>query len=339
MQLAQSIHCIQINNENTYIIIDNQIILIDAINDKQWFNQIDYLLDNRSVDVFIMSHEYQIDTILSLCQKYPHMQLMGTLDLLHHLNLKHLQNPISCIVDMIHLNHHTLYFLSSHKYIVTYIIEDKMLLSSSFFSLQYLFPSWIDNARYYYVKNLGYSQTYVSNIIKSFDIEMICPSYGQIIHQDIKQYIRYLQLWEQCIPEEDGVFIVTDSSNYNLYQVSQSLQNDLIQLGDDACLYDIVYSDLIFLVSQFFKYDRIIICVELNHLDELLEKLRYMHIQNRVIGFVCIDYDQYFILKYQLSFLNNILYIDPLILDKKDISIHQYAKLMMEVGCVDGVCG
>ncbi|MCD7950761.1 MAG: hypothetical protein LUG12_10965 [Erysipelotrichaceae bacterium] len=339
MQLSQFVYCIQMHNENTYIIFDDKIILIDAICSSQWLKQLENLLDNRSPDYFIMSHEYQTETILSLCQKYPHMHLMLSIDILHQYNFDKIKNSISAIKDIFNLKHHTLYFLTTNNIIMTYIVEDKILLSSQFFSTNNQYTSWKDNARYEYTKNWNHSRTSIVNLIKYFEIAMICPSYGQIINDHIKQYIRYLELWEQCIPEEDGVYIITASSNNQLYQVCQHLQNELIKHGDNAFIGDIDRSDMTFLVSQIFKYDRIIICIDNIQINKFLNKLQNINLQNRVVGFICYTKDQYFFLKDQLSCLNNILYIEPMILDKNNLTyIDQYANTIMEVGCVDGAC-
>ncbi len=333
MQLTKSIYCIDIHN-NSYIIIDKKIAIIDAVDTNNitlWLSKIDKLLLQRQPDYFILTHIDQTSVILSLCQKYPHMKLiMNT-----HVDLP-ISNPIYVINDndTIYLGMHTLLLKNINDMILIYNIEYKILFSSLVFSIEDRHQAWNEDARYYYAMNTHYFNYLVLDFIKSLDYTMICPYIGSVITNDFKQYIRYYELWIQCIPEDDGVMILTDSYNNKVYEACLYLYNELLKHGDSAIVCDIRKNDFSYTFSQALKYDRIVIGAHISIIEPLLYQL-----QNRVIGGIYDDMNQLSQLKSIIACLNNILYLEPIFLDKHYQSImNEYVCNLLEVGCSNGIC-
>ncbi|MCD8028837.1 MAG: hypothetical protein LUF02_09335 [Erysipelotrichaceae bacterium] len=299
MQLTKFIHCFNMHN-NSYVIIDKKIVIIDAVDScdaHDWLIQIDKLLSNRQPDYFIMTHYYQTIAIVSLCHKYPNMKLISICDaLLVSKNIYTIYDH-----DMLDLGQHTLLLKVFKDMILIYNIENKILFSSLVFSLEDKQQSWNEGARYYYAKNVNHYGLSLLNFIKSLNYTMICPYIGQIMTYDLGQYIRYYELWIKCIPEEDGVFILTDSHNNN-HEACRYLYKELLDHGDNAILYDIQNKDMIYVFSEMLKYDRIIIGSYISAIKPILQ-----HLQNRVVGGIFDDIIQADELKKSIAGLNNIL--------------------------------
>lgn len=332
MQLTNSIYCIKKNYCNSYIIIDNQIVIIDVIN-EEWFQQVIHLLSNRQPDYFIITHQYHSSAILSLCQKYPHMKLIINHQISDYLNL-HISNPIHIIDknETMTLDHHTLLLQVINDMILIYHQEKKILFSSHVFSTKNLHQLWNEEARYYYVQNKDSFTYSLLDILKSFDYTMICPYKGQIITHHFKQYIHYLELWLSSIPEEDGVLILTHSDYILVYQACLYLQEELIAHGDNVLLYDISKGDLTFANSLMLKYDRIIIG------GYRFDSHGFV-VNNRVFSGIFDSVNEAIDLKNRLLDFNNILYVEPTIINQDyqllmNLLVHQ----IMEVGCSNGVC-
>ncbi|MCD7839106.1 MAG: hypothetical protein LUG46_00610, partial [Erysipelotrichaceae bacterium] len=182
--------------------------------------------------------------------------------------------------------------------------------------------------------NIHYFSYLLLDLIKSLDYSMICPYIGPIITSNFKQYIRYYELWIQCIPEEDGVMILTDSHNIKIYDACLYLYHALLKYGDNAILCDLNKKNFSYVFSQVLKYDRIVIGVHTTVIEPLLYQLK-----NRVIGGIYDDMNQLSQLNSIVSNLNNILYLKPIFIDDQNqLIMNEFVHKLMEVGCSNGIC-
>ena len=300
---------------NSYLIKDEKIAVMDTIDKrktKEWINNLENALDEKSPDYLVISHlepdhAYNIEY---LSKKYPEMKLVGNdktfAFIPQFFNIPNLEERKVLVKegDTLSLGKHTLKFFMAPmvhwpEVMVEYEEYEKILFTADGFgkfgSLDTDEP-WDDEARRYYINIVGKYGLQVQNLLKkasTLDIKMICPLHGPILKDNLEHYINKYNIWSSYTPEEDGIFIACSSIHGNTFEACKVLKEILEKNGaKKVILSDLSRADMAESVANAFRYSKIIFAASsynfgvFTPMKQLLMHLQERNFQNRTVGII-----------------------------------------------------
>ena len=276
---------------NTYFLKDDKTVLFDTIDKhvaEQFFENLEYLLDDKTLD-YLFLHHLEPDhgaLIKEVIEKYPSVKIVANAKIKQMLFQffefkKDIENNFHIVKegDTIKTGKHEFTFYMAPmvhwpEVMVSYDKTDMILFSAdafgsfgalngNIFDDEVNFMEKIPEYRRYYSNIVGKYGTQVNMLLnkaKNLEIEMICPLHGLIIQKNIAKMFEKYILWSNYIPEEKSVLIVYASVYGGTQNAAEVLSYKLSDLGvKNMKIYDVSKTHRSFILSDAFKYSHIVI--------------------------------------------------------------------------------
>ncbi len=222
---------------NSYFLNDDKTVLFDTVDKKcseQFFENLNYLLDGRSLDYLVVNHmepdHCALIADVVACQ--PDVKIVCSAkasQMLGQFFDMDLTERLLVVKegDTLETGHHTFTFVMAPmvhwpEVMVTYDMVDKILFSAdafgtfgalngNIFADEVNFErDYLDEARRYYTNIVGKYGCQVQALLKkasALEINMVCPLHGFIWRENFDWYLSKYDKWSSYVPEENSVMI------------------------------------------------------------------------------------------------------------------------------------
>ncbi len=222
---------------NSYFLNDDKTVLFDTVDKKcseQFFENLNYLLDGRSLDYLVVNHmepdHCALIADVVACQ--PDVKIVcsaKTSQMLGQFFDMDLTERLLVVKegDTLETGHHTFTFVMAPmvhwpEVMVTYDMVDKILFSAdafgtfgalngNIFADEVNFErDYLDEARRYYTNIVGKYGCQVQALLKkasALEINIVCPLHGFIWRENFDWYLSKYDKWSSYVPEENSVMI------------------------------------------------------------------------------------------------------------------------------------
>lgn len=266
---------------NSYAILDSKTAIMDTVDIRfshEWLDNISLALGSRKPDYLIVQHMepdhagniknfmdlYQDAIIVSSAKAFTMMnQFFGT-D----------YSDRRIVVgegDTLTLGEHTLTFVTAPmvhwpEVIVTYDSKDKVLFSADGFGkfgANDIEEEWDSEARRYYIGIVGKYGAQVQRLLQkaaALDIEIICPTHGPVLNENLSHYINLYDIWSSYRPESEGIMIAYTSVYGHTKEAVQLLASKLTEKGcPKVVVCDLAREDMSGAVENAFRYNKLVL--------------------------------------------------------------------------------
>lgn len=308
---------------NSYFINDEKTAVLDTVDrfvSDQYFENIQYLLQGKSLDYLIV-HHMEPDhgaNISRLMEYYPNMQVVG------NVKIKQMMGQFfDCDLegrfitvkegDTLCLGQHTLSFIMAPmvhwpEVMMSYEQSQKILFTAdafgSFGAMEGIIfndeadlgQNWVNEARRYYCNIVGKFGPQVQAALKkvsTLDVKIIAPLHGLIWRSNLEAFLEKYDLWSRYIPEEKGVLIAYASMYGNTENAANALANSLAEKGiKNLAVKDVSKVDISYLIALAFQYSHIVIASPTYNLnlypkiEHFLVDMKALNLQNRTVGLI-----------------------------------------------------
>ncbi len=299
---------------NSYVVLDEKISVFDTVDARfthQWLDNIQAILGDRQPDYLIIQHmepdhsaniaafmqTYKNTVIVSSEKAFAMMaQFFGT-------GFED-RRMVVAEGDSLTTGKHTFAFVAAPmvhwpEVIVTYDTCDKVLFSADGFGkfgALDVEEEWDCEARRYYIGIVGKYGAQVQSLLKKaagLDIQVICPTHGPVLKENLGHYLRLYNLWSSYTPENEGIVIAYTSVYGNTRRAVEQFAEKLRQRGcPKVTLHDLARCDIAEAVEDAFRYNKLVLATTtynaeifpfmrtfINHLPE-------RNFQNRTVGII-----------------------------------------------------
>ena len=308
---------------NAYLVMDEKTVLLDTVDSsvsEQFFDNLAYLLQGRSLDYLIVNHMEpdHCASIAELVLRYPSVQIIcnakAQVMIRQYFNFD--IDSRSILVgegDTLSTGRHIFTFVMAPmvhwpEVMVTYDTVDKVLysadafgtfgaLNGNIFADEVNFEAdWLPDARRYYTNIVGKYGTQVQSILKKaagLDIRLLCPLHGPIWRANIPWFIDKYCRWSTYTPEEQGVMIAYASVYGGTESVANILAAKLAQKGiRNIAMYDVSATHPSVIVSEAFRYSHLVFASTTYNagifcnMETALLDLKAHNLQNRTVAII-----------------------------------------------------
>lgn len=308
---------------NAYLLLDEKTVLMDLMDEsvsKQGFENMESVLDGRSLDYIVINHMEpdHCSKLDALIEKYPDIKVIGnakTLAMIGQFYDMDVTDRFICVKDgdEICFGKHTVTFVFAPmvhwpEVMVSYDKTDKVLfsadafgtfgaLSGNIFNDECDFDGeFLEEARRYYTNIVGKYGMQVQALLKkasSLDISVICPLHGPVWRSNISYFIDKYNQWSLYEPEIDSVMIAYASMYGNTESAAYYLANTLAEKGvKNIKMYDVSRTDASYIVSDAFKYSKLVFASPTYNggiypkMETLLLDLKAHNLKNRTAAII-----------------------------------------------------
>ena len=274
---------------NSYAILDAKIAIMDTVDIRfthEWLDNIAKTLGGRKPDYLIIQHMepdhagnianfmslYPEATIVSSAKAFTMMkQFFGT-DYQD-------RRVVVGEGDTLPLGNHTLTFVTAPmvhwpEVIVTYDSCDKILFSADGFGkfgANDVEEEWDCEARRYYIGIVGKYGAQVQKLLQkaaALDIEIICPTHGPVLKEDLAHYINLYDIWSSYRPESEGIVIAYTSVYGHTKEAVRILESKLKAKGcPKVVVTDLAREDMAEAVEDAFRYNKLVLATTTYNAD------------------------------------------------------------------------
>ena len=217
---------------NSYLVLDEKISVFDTVDGRfnhQWLDNIQEALNGRKPDYLIIQHMEPDHSanIASFAQMYPEATIVSSekaFAMMANFFGTGFEDRRLVVGegDTLCTGRHTFAFVAAPmvhwpEVIVTYDTADKVLFSADGFGkfgALDVEEDWDCEARRYYIGIVGKYGAQVQNLLKKaagLDIQIICPTHGPVLKENLGHYIKKYDLWSSYTPESEGIVIAYTS--------------------------------------------------------------------------------------------------------------------------------
>ncbi len=299
---------------NSYAIIDTKIAVMDTVDCRfthEWLDNLTAALGGAKPDYLIVQHMEpdHSGSIASFTNIYPDAQIVASakaFDMMSRFfGTDYAERRI--VVgegDTLTLGRHTLTFVAAPmvhwpEVIVTYDSLDKVLFSADGFGkfgALDVQEEWDCEARRYYIGIVGKYGAQVQNLLKkaaSLDIQIICPTHGPVLTENLKHYIDLYDTWSSYRPESEGIMIAYTSVYGHTKEAVQLLASRLTAKGcPKVVVTDLAREDMAEAVEDAFRYGKLVLATTTYNADifpfmrTFIDHLTERSYQNRTVAFM-----------------------------------------------------
>ena len=298
---------------NSYVIIDEKILIVDGIHEyyhNQWIQNLNKALEGRIPDYLLIQHMEpdHSGNIINLINLYPNVKIISSMK--SFIMMKNFCgsdfNENRIIIkegDTINLGKHILHFIEAPMIHWPEVIMTYDEYSKSFFSCDAfgkfgandIDEPWEDEARRFFYGILGKYEKQVQSLLnklKNFEIKNIYPGHGPILTEKIDHYISLYDKWSKFIPEQNGVVIVYSSIYGHTKIAIDKLIEKLKSLNVKYVVHNISKSHWTQIISDAFKYNSLVLAsITINGdiyapMRQLIEILALFNYQQRNVGLI-----------------------------------------------------
>lgn len=299
---------------NSYVIMDDKIAIMDMVDAKcakEWFSNVDEVLNGKQPDYMIISHlepDHSVN-LAEVIEKYPDMKLVSNAKLFGMLanffDISVADRSITVAEgDTVVLGTHTLQFFMAPmvhwpEVMVTYEQSEKILFSADAFGKFGTLDTdedWACEARRYYFNIVGKYGAPVQALLKktaNLDIQKICALHGPILEENLEYYIGKYQIWSSYGVEDPGVFIAYCSLHGNTEKAAEKLAEILETKGvPKVSIADLSREDMAECIEDAFRYDRLVLAAPtydgsmMPVMADFINHLKLKAYQKRKVGFI-----------------------------------------------------
>ena len=309
---------------NSYFLNDEKTVLFDTVDkhfDIQFFENLEAVLDGRTLDYFIINHLEPDHSALikKVIERYPSVQLVCNAKtkqmLFQFFEFEHDIESNFYVVkegDVLSTGNHEFTFVMAPmvhwpEVMVTYDKTDKILfsadafgsfgaLSGNIFDNEVEFNSLIDEYRRYYTNIVGKYGVQVNALLNkasNLDIKMICPLHGLILKENILRLVDLYSKWANYTPEINSVLIAYASVYGGTQNAAEILANKLAQNGiKNIKLYDVSMIHHSYILSDCFKYSHIVLASPTYNnsifvkMEQFISDILSHNLQNRTFALI-----------------------------------------------------
>ena len=297
---------------NSYVILDSKVVVIDTVDKNfthQWLDNVAAALNGRKPDYLLIQHMepdhaanianfmkvYPSATVVSSAKAFTMMkQFFGT-DYAE-------QRIVVGEGDTLSLGKHTLTFVTAPmvhwpEVIVTYDSCDKVLFSADGFGkfgALDVEEDWACEARRYYIGIVGKYGAQVQRLLKKaagLDIQIICPTHGPVLTENLGYYINLYDIWSSYRVESEGILIAYTSVYGHTKEAVQLLANKLKAKGcPKVVVTDLARDDMAEAVEDAFRYGKLVLATTTYNAEifpfmrTFIDHLTERNFQNRTVA-------------------------------------------------------
>ena len=299
---------------NSYVVLDEKVTVFDTVDahfTHQWLDNLESVFEGRKPDYLIIQHmepdhagsiaafmqAYKDTTIVSSEKAFAMMgQFFGDDFEDRRMVVKE--------GDSLTTGGHTFAFVAAPmvhwpEVIVTYDITDKVLFSADGFGkfgALDVEEDWDCEARRYYIGIVGKYGAQVQSLLKKaagLDIQVICPTHGPVLKENLGHYIKKYDLWSSYTPESEGIVIAYTSVYGNTKRAVESFAEKLRQKGcPKVAVHDLARTDMAEAVEDAFRYNKLVLATTtynaeiFPYLREFITHLTERNFQNRTVALI-----------------------------------------------------
>lgn len=300
---------------NSYVILDEKVAVMDTIDarkSKEWFNNLENTLNNRTVDYIIISHlePDHAANIKALADKYPDAKLVLSAKakamLPQFFDIDNIDERCQVVAegDELSLGTHKLVFIMAPmvhwpEVMLEYETTEKVLFSADAFGKFGALcndEDWTCEARRYYFNIVGKYGAPVQTLLKksaSLDIKTICPLHGPILKDNLDYYIGKYLTWSSYKPEDDGILVASASIHGNTKAAALKMVDILKENGYKKVAFtDLTRDDMAEAIEDAFRYSRLIVAAAsydggvFPPMEDFINRLSHKAYQNRKVGII-----------------------------------------------------
>ncbi len=297
---------------NSYVILDDKIAVMDTVDrhfTHQWLNNVAAVLRGRKPDYLIIQHmepdhagsiddfmkAYSDVKIVSSAKAFTMMQQFFGTDYTD-------RRIVAGEGDTLELGKHTLKFVTAPmvhwpEVIVTYDSCDKVLFSADGFGkfgALDVEEEWDCEARRYYIGIVGKYGAQVQRLLKKaagLDIQIICPTHGPVLKEDLEHYIGLYETWSSYQAESEGILIAYTSVYGHTRDAVQLLADKLRAKGcPKVAVTDLARDDMAEAVEDAFRYNKLVLATTTYNAEifpfmrTFIDHLTERNFQNRTVA-------------------------------------------------------
>ncbi|RKJ39596.1 MBL fold metallo-hydrolase [Acutalibacter sp. 1XD8-33] len=299
---------------NSYVVLDEKVTVFDTVDAKfthEWLDNIQSVLGSRKPDYLVIQHMepdhsaniahfmqmYQETTIVSSEKSFAMMgQFFGTAFEDRRL--------VVAEGDTLCTGRHTFAFVAAPmvhwpEVLVTYDTCDKVLFSADGFGkfgALDVEEEWDCEARRYYIGIVGKYGAQVQALLKKaagLDIQIICPTHGPVLKENLGHYLRLYDLWSSYTPESEGIVIAYTSVYGNTRKAVEQFAEKLRQKGcPKVVIHDLARCDMAEAVEDAFRYNKLVLATTTYNAEifpfmrTFINHLTERNFQNRTVALI-----------------------------------------------------
>lgn len=299
---------------NSYVVLDEKVTVFDTVDahfTHQWLDNLEGVFGGRKPSYLIIQHmepdhagsiaafmqTYKETTIVSSEKAFAMMgQFFGDDFDDRRLLVKE--------GDTLNTGRHTFAFVAAPmvhwpEVIVTYDTTDKVLFSADGFGkfgALDVEEDWDCEARRYYIGIVGKYGAQVQALLKKaagLDIQIICPTHGPVLKENLGHYIKKYDLWSSYTPESEGIVIAYTSIYGNTKKAVEQFAEKLRQKGcPKVVIHDLARADMAEAVEDAFRYNKLVLATTTYNAEifpfmrEFITHLTERNFQNRTVALI-----------------------------------------------------
>ncbi len=299
---------------NSYVVLDQKVTVFDTVDahfTHQWLDNLEGAFGGRRPDYLIIQHmepdhagsiasfmqTYKDTTIVSSEKAFAMMgQFFGDDFADRRMIVKE--------GDTLNTGKHTFAFVAAPmvhwpEVIVTYDAADKVLFSADGFGkfgALDVEEDWDCEARRYYIGIVGKYGAQVQALLKKaagLDIQIICPTHGPVLKENLGHYIKKYDLWSSYTPESEGIVIAYTSIYGNTKKAVEQFAEKLRQKGcPKVVIHDLARTDMAEAVEDAFRYNKLVLATTTYNAEifpfmrEFITHLTDRNFQNRTVALI-----------------------------------------------------
>lgn len=297
---------------NSYAILDAQIAIMDTVDIRfthEWLDNVAAAIGSRKPDYLIIQHMEpdHAGNIANFMKVYPDAKIVASAKAFTMMSQffgtdyadRHI---VVGEGDTLPLGEHTLTFVTAPmvhwpEVIVTYDSHDKVLFSADGFGKFGALDApeeWDCEARRYYIGIVGKYGAQVQRLLKKaaeLDIQIICPTHGPVLTENLGHYINLYDIWSSYRPESEGIMIAYTSVYGHTKEAVQLLANKLTAKGcPKVVVTDLAREDMAEAVEDAFRYSKLVLATTTYNAEifpfmrEFINHLTERGYQNRTVA-------------------------------------------------------
>ncbi|MBQ8305258.1 MAG: flavin reductase [Blautia sp.] len=299
---------------NSYVLLDDKIAVMDTVDihfTHEWLDNVAEALGGRKPDYLIIQHMEpdHAGNIQNFMKVYPDTTIVANsktfvmmdqfFDLDPATKRQEVKNG-----ESLTLGRHVLTFVFAPmvhwpEVMVTYDSTDKVLFSADGFGkfgANDVEEEWDCEARRYYIGIVGKYGPQVQKLLKAaagLDIQIICPTHGPVLTENLGHYIGLYDKWSSYTPEDDGIVIAYTSVYGNTRQAVELLASKLKAKDcPKVVIHDLARTDMAEAVEDAFRYSKLVLATTTYNAEifpfmrEFINHLTERNFQNRTVAFI-----------------------------------------------------
>ena len=299
---------------NSYVIKDEKTAVVDTVDihfADEWLHNLAIALDGRDPDYLIIQHMEpdHAGSIGIFMEHYPHTAIVANKKTFMMMDRFFDLDPEIARITVpnggtLPLGKHLLTFVFAPmvhwpEVMVTYDSTDKVLFSADGFGkfgANDVEEEWDCEARRYYIGIVGKYGPQVQALLKvaaTLDIQIICPTHGPVLTENLGHYIHLYDLWSSYTPETEGILIAYTSVYGHTKAAVELLAEKLRAKGcPKVVVTDLARDDMSEAVEDAFRYRKLVLATTTYNagifpfMHTFINHLTERDFQNRTVAFM-----------------------------------------------------